>query len=289
MRIGLEHIDPKIAAAMRQRLCASGPFFLRDNIRWAVAEEGSLIRLFLNQALRRPEQRPPEDFERQAFHVHRQRERMALQRVGITVAASLVGAGLVGMLFFQLVAGSLLIAVGVGLMVGIAGLVIGGIWAWNATSAHELYYEITFAEFEAVIPLLTLTEVEAVYCHLLTRVCDKDPNQEARRAVRRHIVRLKEVVTLGRQLDTMADATVQNGDTALQERIEIAQEDLAGAIHAIADALGAILVVPSSAGDLASELIETELQTHRKSVEDLAAEASLLQPANRKRRREKVS
>ena len=64
MRIGLEHIDAIIAAAMRDRLCTPGISFLKDNIRWAEAEETSLIRLFFNKALRRPEQRPPDDEER---------------------------------------------------------------------------------------------------------------------------------------------------------------------------------------------------------------------------------
>ena len=288
MRIGLEHIDPKIAAAMRERLCAPGLGFLRDNIRWAVAEEGSLIRLFLNQALRRPDQRLPEEVERLAFYLHRQREKMALQRAGIAAAASLAGAGLVGMLFLQLVGGNLFVAVGVSLVVGIVGLVMGGIWTWNATSAHELYYEVTFTEFHAVIPLLTLTEVEAAYCDLLVRVCDKDPNQEARRAVRRHIVKLKEVVTLGHRLDAMAEAAVQNGGTALLERIEIAQEDLAEAIHEIADALCTILVVPSPAGDYASEKIDTELHLYRQTVEDLAAQTAPVPQLDSKRRREKV-
>jgi hypothetical protein len=167
--------------------------------------------------------------------------------------------------------------------------VVGGIWTWNATSSHELYYEVALAEFHAVVPLLTLTELEAAYCDLLTRVCDKDPNQEARRAVRRHIVRIKEFVSLGRQLEALADASRQTGDTAFQERIEIAQEDLVEAVDEIADALCAILVVPSPAGDRASERIETELQTHRKAVEELAAQASSVQPMDRKRRREKVS
>jgi hypothetical protein len=289
MRIGLEHIDPKIAAAMRDRLCAPGITFLKDNIRWVETEETSLIRLFLNQALRRPEQRQPEEAERLAQLVHHQRERMTRQRAAITVAASLVGAGLIGMLFLQLVGGSLWVGGGVALVVGITGLVVGGIWTWNATSSHELYYEVALAEFHAVVPLLTLTELEAAYCDLLTRVCDKDPNQEARRAVRRHIVRIKEFVSLGRQLEALADASRQTGDTAFQERIEIAQEDLVEAVDEIADALCAILVVPSPAGDRASERIETELQTHRKAVEELAAQASSVQPMDRKRRREKVS
>jgi hypothetical protein len=286
MRIGLEHIDPKIAAAMRERLCAPSITFLNDNIRWVEAEETSLIRLFLNQALHRPEQRQPEESERLAQLVHHQRERMSRQRAGITIAASLAGAGLIGMLFLQLVAGNLWVGVGVGLVAGITGLVVGGIWTWNATSFHELYYEVAFAEFQAVVPLLTLTEVEAAYCDLLTRICDKDPNQEARRAVRRHIMKIKEFVALGRLLDALADAAIKKEDTALQERIEIAQDDLVEAIDEIADALCAILVVPSPAGDRASERIETELQTHRKAVE---AQASAVQPMDRKRRREKVS
>ena len=289
MRVGLEHIDSNIAAAMRERLCAPGTFFLKDDIRWADAEETSLIRLFLNQALRRPEQRPPEEAERLAYGLHRQRERMAYQRAGITVASSLAGAGLIGMLFLQLVAGNLWIAVAVGLLLGITGLVIGGLWAWNATSQHELYYEVTVSEFQAVVPLLAITELETAYCDLLTRVCDNDPNQEARRAVRRHLHKLKEVVTLGRQLDALAETAAENEQTALVDRIETVQEGLIGAVNGIADALCTILVVPSPAGDRASERIDTELQTYRQAVQELSAELQPTPSASRKRRREKVS
>ena len=74
MRVGLEHIDLKIASAMRARLCANGAMFLKDNIRWSNVEEASLIRLFLNQAMQRPEQRPPEEAERLAYTLHRQRQ-----------------------------------------------------------------------------------------------------------------------------------------------------------------------------------------------------------------------
>ena len=288
MRVGLEHIDSNIAAAMRERLCAPGTFFLKDDIRWADAEETSLIRLFLNQTLRRPEQRPPDEAERLAYALHRQRERMAYQRAGITMASSLAGAGLIGMLFLQLV-GNLLIAVGTGLLLGIAGLVIGGLWAWNATSQHELYYEVTVTEFQAVIPLLAITELETAYCDLLTRVCDNDPNQEARRAVRRHLHKLKEVVTLGRQLDALAKTAAENEQTALVDRIETVQEGLIRAVNGIADALCTILVVPSPAGDRASERIDTELQTYRQAVQELSADLQATSSAGRKRRREKVS
>jgi len=288
MRIGLEHIDPIIGAMMRERLCAPGLSFLKDNIRWADAEESSLIRLFLNQAMRRPEQRQPDDDERHAYLVHRQREKMAFQRGWGSIVGSLVGAGLIGMLFYTLL-GSLWLGVGIGSLIGIAGLVCGGLWAWKATSRHELYYEVTLAEFLAVVPLLTLTEAEAAYCDLLTRVCEHDPNQEARRAVRRHISRLKEFVTLSRQLDLLADAATQNEQKALQARIETVQEALIKAIQGIDDALCTILVVPSPAGDRASERIEKELQTYRQSIETLTAEVSALQPVDRKRRREKVS
>ena len=288
MRIGLEHIDPIIAAMMRERLCAPGISFLKDNIRWADAEEASLIRLFLNQALRRPEQRKPDDDERHAYLVHRQREKMAFQRGWSSLVGSLIGAGLIGMLFYTLM-GNLWLGVVVGTLIGITGIVFGGLWAWKATSRHELYYEVTLAEFLAVVPLLTLTDAEAAYCDLLTRVCDHDPNQEARRAVRRHISRLKEFVTLSRQLDLLADVAAQNEQQPLQARIQSVQEGLIKAIQGIDDALCTILVVPSPAGDRASERIEKELQTYRQAIETLTTEVSPLQPVDRKRRREKVS
>jgi hypothetical protein len=288
MRVGLEHIDPIIGVAMRERLCAPGTLFLKDNIRWADAEETSLIRLFVNQALRRPEQRQPDEAERLAYLVHRQREKMALQRAQITLAGTLLGGGLIGMLFYTLTT-NLWIGITVGVLIGVTALVAGGYWVWQATSRHELYYELTLAEFQSVVPLLALTDAEAAYCDLLTRVCEHDPNQEARRAVRRHITKLKEFVTLGRQLDLLADAAAQNELAALQDRIEAARDGLIEAIHGIADALCAILVVPSPAGDRASERIERELQTYRQVVEALTTEVTALQPTTSKRRREKVS
>ena len=288
MRIGLEHIDPIIAAMMRERLCAPGINFLKDNIRWADAEEASLIRLFLNQAMRRPEQRQPDDDERHAYLVHRQREKMAFQRGWGSIAGALLGAGLIGMLFYTLM-GNIWVGVGIGILLGITGFVFGGLWTWKATSRHELYYEVTLAEFLAVVPLLTLTDAEAAYCDLLTRVCEHDPNQEARRAVRRHISKLKEFVTLSRQLDRMADTAAQNEQKALQTRIETVQEALIKAIQEIDDALCAILVVPSPAGDRASERIDRELQTYRQAIETLTTEVGALQSVDRKRRREKVS
>jgi hypothetical protein len=288
MRVGLEHIDPQIAAAMRERLCASGLGFLKENIRWADAEEGSLIRLFLNQALHRAEQRQPEDPERLAYMVHRQREKMASQRVGIAVGAALVGGGLIGMMFYTLM-DNLWLGVGIGLAAGIGALAFGGYWAWQATSQHELHYEVTVSEFEAVVPLLSLSDMEAAYCDMLTRVCEHDPNQEARRAVRRHLHKMKEFVTLGRQLELLADAAEQNEQPEALERVETALEKLIAAIHAITDALCTVLVVPSPAGDRASELIDKELAATRQAVEVLAAEATAIVAVVRKRRREKVS
>ncbi len=288
MRVGLEHIDPKIALAMRERLCASGTLFLKDNIRWADAEETSLTRLFLNKALRRPAQRLPEEAERLAYLVHRQREKMAYQRGWITIGAALAGGGLIGMMFYRMLE-NLWIGVVVGLLLGIATLGFGGWWTWQATSFHELYYEVTLSEFTAVIPLLTLTDTEAAYCDMLMRVCEHDPNQEARRAVRRHISKLKEVVTLGRELDSLADVAAQNEQLALQERIEIVQEELAEATNGITDAICTILVLPSPAGDRASELIDKELHTYRQAVEELTTEVGAVKPIESKHRREKVS
>jgi hypothetical protein len=242
MRVGLEHIDPQIAAAMQERLCAPGAQFLKANIRWANTEETSLIRLAVNQAMKKPKSRPPEEFERQAYAVHRQREKMALQRAQI-----------------------------------------------KATSRHELFYEVTVAEFQSVVPLLTLTDTEAAYCDLLTRVCEHDPNQEARRAVRRHISKVKEFVVLGRRLEQLAESADHNAQTGLLDRIEAEQDALIEAIHAVADALCTVLVVPSPAGDRASELIDKELQNCREAVETLAAEGNAVRPAEGKRRRAKVS
>lgn len=288
MRIGLEHIDPQIAAAMRERLCAPGANFLRDHIRWADTEEASLIRLFMNQTLRRVEQRQPEEVERHAYVLHRQRERMAKQRAWIAVAGSLIGAALLGMMFYTLM-GALWIGIVVGALIGIGGLIGGGWWAWQATPAHELFYEVTHNEFMAVVPLLPLTKMEAVYCDLLTEVCAHDPNQEARRAVRRHISRLKELVALGRKLETLADTAAQDENTALHDEIEVALEDLTQALQTIQGALCEILVVPSQAGDYAAERIENELQAKRRIVENLTAAVAAQTAPTGKRRRAKVS
>lgn len=288
MRIGLEHIDPHIAAAMRERLCAPGNLFLKDNIRWADAEETSLIRLFMHQTLRRPDQRQPEDYERHAYLVHRQREKMTLHRIYITIAGGLIGPALVGMLFYTLM-GNLWFGVGVGVLIGLAAFGGGGYWAWQATSTHELFYEVTLSEFQAVMPLLPVTELEAAYCDLLTRVCEHDPNQEARRAVRRHINKTKEFVALGRELDSLTEKAEMQEMPALLERIESVRTEMIASVHAVADALCTVLVVPSPAGDRAAERIETELQKYRQEVEKLETEVAAGQPAGRKRRREKVS
>ncbi len=286
MRIGLEHIDSKIVAAMRERLCAPGVQFLRDNIRWGDPEDYSLVRSVMDRTIKRSEKRSSREEERIAFHVHRQREKMALQRGCVAAIAPVVVGAALGMLSVQLFAGILWLGIAVGVLAWAGGAAAGFYWTRQATSAHELFYEVTIAEFLSVVPLLTLTPLEAAYCHLLIQVCDRDPNQEGRRAVRRHIARIKEFVELGRQLDALGKGTKE---ADLAARIDAERGDLVETIKAIEAALCVILVVPSPAGDTAAELIETSLLRFRSVVEAFRIERAAELPEKGNRRREKVS
>lgn len=202
MRIGLEDIDPQIAQALQDRLCAPLPEFLKEDIAWG----GWLSKWRLDtKNLRVKRKREPTEEERRAYDLRKQRDEQAAIRLVVaiffggfaSVSASLGLYDLLRTEMLPLVAGGLTLA---GSAWG------GGWWTLRATPKSRLRRSVSLDEMRAVFPLLPLTRAERIYCDTLQLLVRIEVSPEAEPTVRDTLRQLNDLLANIRQLETRRKA-----------------------------------------------------------------------------------
>ena len=156
MRIGLEDIDPQIAQAVAERLCAPVPEFLKENIAWG----GFLSQWkFDPKNLSVKRKRDPSGDEKRAYEIRKERETQFGLRIAgaicLPMIASSVPGGLFGMMHQPM------LAVAASVATWAAGTGVGVWWTLRALPKSRLTQAIQQPEMRAVFPLLTLTAPSA--------------------------------------------------------------------------------------------------------------------------------
>lgn len=228
MRIGLNHIDPQIAAAMKERLCAPLPQFLKDDIRWARGNKY----LFDFESSANKRKREPAADEKSAFSMRKKREERANRRgMTATFAPIALGAGL----GFALNA----TGVGIGWMIGagVWGVMTGAglLWAQQASPERFLRYEVSLEEMRAVFRLLTLSRAERVYCDILLFIANMEANQEARHTIRETMNQLNHLLEDSRKLEKRRRGLLSVMGSHVAVELEREQQSLRQRIEAATD------------------------------------------------------
>lgn len=165
MRIGLDDIDPQIAAAVAERLEAPLPEFLKGDIHWGGLLPWRLQWQSRTGRLELRRKREPTESERAAYVLRKKREERTAWRILLSSLAALaVSAGVLGVLDAT---GNLSLP---GAVLGITVLLAGsgaGLWWSLRTARATLRRNITSTEMRAVFPLLSLSRAERTYCDAL--------------------------------------------------------------------------------------------------------------------------
>ncbi|HZO90495.1 MAG TPA: hypothetical protein VFB38_19365 [Chthonomonadaceae bacterium] len=197
MRIGLSDIDPQIAQALEDRLCAPLKEFLQEDIHW-----GGFFPFnwqFHAGGLQVRRKREPTEDERRAFELRKKREEQFSARIVATVFGPICGGAAIG---GMLSAVSVEAGVLSGLVTFAAGLTSGVRWSHRATQKARLREEVRLEEMRAVFPLLRLTRAERVYCDTLLLLARMDATPEAEQTVRETLRQLNDLLESSRQLET---------------------------------------------------------------------------------------
>jgi hypothetical protein len=234
MRIGLSHMDPQIAQAVEDRLCAPANQYLKDDILWGGFNPLPFRWEFQASGIKVTRKRDPTKEERRAFQLRKSRDELVTRRALTTAFAPLLcGAALGGIIsMVEPWAG-----VTIGLLCWLGGTGAGIWWTSRVTHKRSLQYEVLLDEMRAVFPLLSLTPAERAYCDTLLLVARMDPNQEARRTIRQTIKQLNELMESSRQLETRRQsllpvlgsnviAELEAEYSSLDRRLEQAQDSL---------------------------------------------------------------
>ena len=201
MRIGLVNMDEKVAKAVADRLCGTRDPFISEDIEWG-----------------KPKRRDPlddEDVPRRkhkstseqnyALLLRKRRDDACAKRMLIAAGPALLLGGLVGVAIWGPLKGLespgfVAAVVGVGAAIMVLATV-GRVWANRASQRTALNYEILLEELRAVLPYLSLTRAERVYCDNIVMLAAFEANLEARRAIRRTLPQLNELLADSRKLD----------------------------------------------------------------------------------------
>ena len=228
MRIGLNHMDPRIAAATKDRLAAPLPLFLKDEIRWS--RPNTYFFDWMSPADKR--RREPTKDEQAAFALRKQRDEVATRRGLLTAFVPLVVGGGVGALLSMLMH-EVALPVAAATWLGMTG---AGIW-WTRQVAPErfLNYEVSLEEMRAAFRLLTLTRAERVYCDTLLLIAAMEPNQEARHAIRQTLGQLNALLEDSRKLERQRQSLLHVLGTHVVGELEKEKETLGKRIEAVSD------------------------------------------------------
>ncbi len=198
MRIGLDEIDPRTAEAITDRLSAPLNEFLRDNIRWGSFHTLPISWEVKGGSVKVKRRRDPNDDERFAYALRRRRdEQVSLRALGAAFLPSVAGTA-VG---WAIASGAPAAGLAAGLSVWAMGTGVGVWWTRRATPRERLRSSVTLEELRVVLPLLSLTRAERIYCDALLLLSRTDTTAEAENTLRATLRQLNDLLTSSRQLE----------------------------------------------------------------------------------------
>ncbi len=198
MRIGLDEIDPRIAEAITDRLCASLNEFLRDDIRWGSFQSLPISWEVKGGSVKVKRRRDPSEEERLAYALRRRRdEQVSMRALGAAFLPSVAGTAI----GWAIAGGTPAAGLAAGLSVWALGTGIGVYWTKRATPRERLRKSVQLEELRSVLPLLTLTRAERVYCDALLLLSRTDATPEAENTLRSTLLQLNDLLTSSRQLE----------------------------------------------------------------------------------------
>jgi hypothetical protein len=198
MRIGLEDIDPQIAQAVAERLCAPVPEFLKENIAWG----GFLSQWkFDPKNLSVKRKRDPSGDEKRAYEIRKEREtQFGLRVAGTILLPMAAGAGIFAGTFGTI--HEAVMALTASMATWAAGTGAGVWWTRRALPKSRLAQAIQQPEMRAVFPLLTLTRAERIYCDTLLLLARMEIKPEVEVSVRETLRQLNSLLDSSRQLES---------------------------------------------------------------------------------------
>jgi len=202
MRIGLVNMDPVVAKAVAARLCGSRDPFISPDIQWTKPKR----RYYLDEPAdgKQKRKRPSTSEQNYTLVLRKRRDDLVAKRTFYTAAPSMflgVAAG-VGLWFLlNKFDYHTTIAAATAVVISIVGISFGRSWANQASQRTALNYEIMLEELKAVLPYLTLTRAERVYCDIVVMLSEFEANQEARRTIRATLKQLNDLLADSRRLE----------------------------------------------------------------------------------------
>jgi hypothetical protein len=198
MRIGLDEIDPRIGEAIIDRLSAPLNEFLRDNIRWGAFQTLPISWEVKGGSVKVKRRRDPTDDEKFVYNLRRRRdEQVSVRALGAAFLPSVAGTA-VG---WAIASGTPAIGLAAGLSVWALGTGAGVWWTRKATPRERLRSNVQLEELRTVLPLLTLTRAERIYCDALLLLSRTDATAEAENTLRSTLRQLNDLLTSSRQLE----------------------------------------------------------------------------------------
>lgn len=198
MRIGLDDIDPRIGEAITDRLSAPLNEFLRDNIRWGAFNPMPISWEVKNGSVKVKRRRDPSEDEKLAYTLRRRRdEQVSMRALGAAFLPSVAGTAVGWAIASGTPAGGLV----AGLSVWAMGTGVGVWWTRKATPRERLRRTVQLEELRSVLPLLTLTRAERIYCDALLLLARTDAPADTEATLRDALRQLNDLLKESRQLE----------------------------------------------------------------------------------------
>lgn len=234
MQIGLQDIDPRIAEAMAERLCAPPREFLRENVHWGGVMNFSWQ--FHAGGLSVKRKREPNPDERQAYQIRKQRDdQMALR--GLSAAfLPFLPALAVGSIF-ALAHAPIQTIVLYAVLIWLLGTIGGIRWATRARPRARLRQSVAPVEMRAVFPLLSLTRIERVYCDTLLLLARMETAPDAESTLQATLRQLNDLLENARQLEAKRLSLLPVLGANSIEALEAEMQELEGRLAEATDSV----------------------------------------------------
>jgi hypothetical protein len=195
-------MDPVVAKEIADRLCGTREPFISKDIQWTKPKRRAILDEEGDSKAKG--KRPSTSEQNYTLLMRKRRDDMVARRTFYTAMASVsIGAGVGSGLWFLLASidHHTTIAAATTGVISIAGISIGRAWANQATQRRALNYEVMLEELKAVLPYLTLSRAERVYCDVLVMLSQFEANLEARKAIRVTLAQLNDLLADSRRLE----------------------------------------------------------------------------------------
>ncbi len=204
MRIGLINMDPVVAKQIAERLCGSRDAFISPDIQWGKPKRRDHLD---EEEVRKPKRKRPSTHEQNyTLLLRKRRDDIVSRRITFytTTPSVIVGVGIgvgIWLLLAKMDYHTTVAAAAAGLISVAWDLCGTRVGQSGFPQRRALNYEVLLEELKAVLPYLTLTRAERVYCDVLVMLSDFEANLEARRAIRTTLKQLNDLLIDSRKLE----------------------------------------------------------------------------------------